>query len=677
MLKTSHPKVTFLFFLVGIIFFIGSCKEKDNVDPNVPVACFDAPESTMTGVEVQFNADCSKNAGSFYWEFGDGTISRDQNPIHIYKVSGQMTVKLTVMKDSLESVTDKIIQVDINPDACIEHYNETITTAQVWKTGETHCILNGGLYIQDGGSLTIEPGVIVKMDKFGSIEVGYTGDSSSLIAIGTPGQPIVFTSVNETKAPGDWRTIGFHANASSKNALKHCVIEYGGSEVYSSFNDPEPMVRVKDGGKVSIENCTLSNGLTYALLVEYDGILKSFRSNDISNMGDYAIAVSSVQVHRLGPDNNIVNKGVLINESMAISDSVTWLKQSCPYYLQSLYIGSTEGSTLTLEPGVELRFLMNGSVTVGSVSSGTLGRLIAIGSPAEKIIFRSAEAAPSAGDWGGIYFSKRALKGSKLSNVIVQDAKGNMIDNGAITVSNSNIAIDSVEITNFTGSGVAAGNTWESPVVGFTSFSYNNITSTDGYPIIIRATHLGTIGEGNIISGPNPVLVPGGTIMGKDNVIKKLGVPYLVTDKIIVNNPSVADTTFLTIEPGVEMQFNTSWGLTLFNSNPGVFTAVGTAEEPIIFTSGKPDGTKAPGDWGGIEFYNRSIPGSKMDYCQVSYGGGRYANISINGVVTGEPVISNCQISNSASYGVYVFEAAPSLINLTYSNNTSADLQGM
>jgi PKD repeat protein len=40
--------------------------------------------------------DKSKNAARWYWDFGDGKNSTEQNPLHVYSKPGNYTVKLTV-----------------------------------------------------------------------------------------------------------------------------------------------------------------------------------------------------------------------------------------------------------------------------------------------------------------------------------------------------------------------------------------------------------------------------------------------------------------------------------------------------------------------------------------------------------------------------------------------------
>ncbi|MFN3821662.1 MAG: right-handed parallel beta-helix repeat-containing protein, partial [bacterium] len=74
-----------------------------------------------------------------------------------------------------------------------------------------------------------------------------------------------------------------------------------------------------------------------------------------------------------------------------------------------------------------------------------------------------------------------------------------------------------------------------------------------------------------------------------DGVIRLSGSPYLVIDTLLVDSGKT-----LRIEPGVELRFEEALPLIV----KGNIRAEGTAEAPIIFTSGK----KYPrrGDWDGI-----------------------------------------------------------------------------
>lgn len=61
----------------------------------VPVANFSTNvTSGNVPISVQFN-DSSENATQWFWDFGDGNNSTEQNPVHIYSTAGNYTVNLT------------------------------------------------------------------------------------------------------------------------------------------------------------------------------------------------------------------------------------------------------------------------------------------------------------------------------------------------------------------------------------------------------------------------------------------------------------------------------------------------------------------------------------------------------------------------------------------------------
>jgi YVTN family beta-propeller protein len=71
-----------------------------------PVANF----SSKVILSVQFK-DLSKNATKWYWDFGDGTYSKERNPLHIYKKAGNYTVKLKATNKYGTSSKTTIVRV--------------------------------------------------------------------------------------------------------------------------------------------------------------------------------------------------------------------------------------------------------------------------------------------------------------------------------------------------------------------------------------------------------------------------------------------------------------------------------------------------------------------------------------------------------------------------------------
>ncbi len=81
-----------------------------DVKEPAPVAEFIATTPTIgiLYLDVQF-ADLSTGVvTSYYWQFGDGKTSTEQNPLHTYKITGQFTVRLTVTGPDYSDVKEKV-----------------------------------------------------------------------------------------------------------------------------------------------------------------------------------------------------------------------------------------------------------------------------------------------------------------------------------------------------------------------------------------------------------------------------------------------------------------------------------------------------------------------------------------------------------------------------------------
>jgi len=99
-----------VFLFVAIMSFLVSCSD-EQVEPDA-TACFEYnPQSNIgIGEEITFE-NCSENAYSYTWDFGDGSISYEQNPTHTYAFAGAYGVLLISSNDNSTDFASSIINV--------------------------------------------------------------------------------------------------------------------------------------------------------------------------------------------------------------------------------------------------------------------------------------------------------------------------------------------------------------------------------------------------------------------------------------------------------------------------------------------------------------------------------------------------------------------------------------
>lgn len=83
-----------------------------------PVADAGGPYSGTQGLDIQFDGSGSSDADgsivAYQWDFGDGSVSTDQNPTHSYAASGTYNLTLTVYDDSGAMDADSA-SVEVSP----------------------------------------------------------------------------------------------------------------------------------------------------------------------------------------------------------------------------------------------------------------------------------------------------------------------------------------------------------------------------------------------------------------------------------------------------------------------------------------------------------------------------------------------------------------------------------
>jgi len=92
-MRIAKMAVVGIIAVIGILTLIGAdCSQALPLDANFSAnpTYGDAP------LEVQFADRTAYDPETWYWEFGDGGHSPEQNPTHIYEAPGTYAVSLTV-----------------------------------------------------------------------------------------------------------------------------------------------------------------------------------------------------------------------------------------------------------------------------------------------------------------------------------------------------------------------------------------------------------------------------------------------------------------------------------------------------------------------------------------------------------------------------------------------------
>jgi hypothetical protein len=121
-------------------------------------------------------------------------------------------------------------------------HSGAIAVNETWFAADNPHVITGNVTVNAGVTLTLEPGVEVYTNASRSLSV-----KGNLIAIGTAGQPILFTR----NTGSNWSYIYFNTNGSG--TLDHCVIEYCSYGIYAASS-----------AAINLTNATVRNA-TYGI----------------------------------------------------------------------------------------------------------------------------------------------------------------------------------------------------------------------------------------------------------------------------------------------------------------------------------------------------------------------------------------------------------------------------
>jgi PKD repeat protein len=322
---------------------------------------------------------------------------------------------------------------------------------------------------------------------------------------------------------------------------------------------------------------------------------------------------------------------------------------------------SVENASLTIEPGAIVRFTQGTALYVAYGSSNN-GKLVANGVEDNGILFTSASASPSNGDWEFIWFDDGASSASAMTYCTFEYGGGYSDSYGMVHLKDAEVTFNNCTFRHSASKGITL-----NANAGFQSFDNNAVKNNDLNPISIYASHAHTIGTGNDIESSTGILVSGNDVDHAEVTWKKQSVPYLISNDVYVQSSTGA---ILNIEAGTTIAFSGNAAMYVGYSSGtfGTLKCVGTVNEPITFTSGS--ASKSEGDWEFLWFDSGTSSNTILEYCIVEYGGGYSDNYGMIHLEECEITIRNSTITNSQSFGISADTEAGFE---SFSNNTVKD----
>lgn len=663
----------------GALVFVGCDSGGTNGGSQPPTADITVSSSTVdAGTQVVLDGSASSDpdgdALSYSWSLdtpsGSNASLSDpsaEKPTFTPDVGGDYVAGLEVSDgdataSSSETITAQTSTVQLSG---------TITTDSTLTAAQNY-VVTGGLTISNDATLTIEPGVHLPFQSGAGL---YVDPDAVLDADGTSGEPITMTATTGNEQSGWWQGV-FSFSAEPNNLLDHVEVRHAGSGSPSTVDDGG--VVVAGGSALTVTNSTIAqSGADGLLLHEENSTLDGFSNNTFSGNAEAPVNIPFTNIGAIDggstvPDGKTVKVwGGTISGSRDVT--VNALDADTPYrFARGATIGASSGgaSSVTINPGVEMTFEADAGLYV---SSGSV--LSADGTADNPITMTATEGNAQPGWWQGVFvFSNDA--NNLLDHVEVRhtgSGSPNTVGDGGVVVAGGS----AVTLTNSTiAQSAAYGLLLTEGNATLDGFSANTFADNADAPIYLPFSNIGRIDGTSTFPDGKTVRVFGTSLSEDGATDVTLTALSGDTPYRFASSPAVGDDASMTIEPGVEMTFESDVGFRV--SDNSSLTADGTSETPITMTATA--GNAQQGWWRGIAFYSDNA-NNLLNHVEVRHAGRSImspipeaANVAIS--VGASLDITNSTITDSGNHGIYCDPpSSATLSGNTYQNNAGQNTE--
>lgn len=368
-----------------------------------------------------------------------------------------------------------------------------------------------------------------------------------------------------------------------------------------------------------------------------------------------------------------------VNVGGGITTNTTWGRTAPAtdgIYWVTSSVTVSNGATLTIEPGVIVKFAASTRLTIGGTGGATL---TALGTTAEPIRFTSIKddlradtngdgtaTSPAAGDWQRIQFSPGG--GGRITDAEIFYA-GQSYNHALNCFSSAPSELSRTTIAWSKAIGLECAAGYCPATISANTFRNNGTWPVKVGPSEAKAIAVDNTFTANLNQG---VQISGTTLGAGTHTWAALPVAWVPSGDLLV--PAGAT---LNLGPGVVVKLGS---LTGFSVNGGTLNAQGAIGQPVVFTSTKDDvalgdangdGTAsvpAAGDWQRLFF--QSSGGGILDFVELRYAGqSYYYGLQF---FSGKPTaLTNSVIRNNLQYGLEISAGyCPATVSgNTFSNN--------